>query len=297
MFPGFNFNFDKVFKDIRDKAVAKTKPVPHPPGSPPPGVTPLFNRDYILPFGLPASEGTKRQNEAVESLMREYYLAVQKDKEDFNKTLTPDKIIDGIKPPVPLQASVNVAKRQIDEAKALLQVTFKTWLDQFRANAEVEGGNLEALKPATGMLDIPQLMATSQKNYDFHMARLKTLEPFANLVTAYLNRLAKEHGQVVEAFEKERAAYTEKLNEKESQRLLKEAEKARIVAEELMATKEVLEKQGKSAQSNVVESQAIQLNKIADKKEAIAESKAPKSNTGLVLALAAGAALLLASQQ
>lgn len=115
-----------------------------------------------------------------------------------------------------------------------------------------------------------------------------------------LNQKAEQLTQKAEAKEtlsyvKEK--YQEALKDQEAKKLLAEAEQTRELASKVMEESKKAQAHNNPAEAIYLVQKAEQLTQKAEAKEALAEIKMPKSKTGIALALAAAAALILASQE
>ena len=182
---------------------------------------------------------------------------------------------------VPYPMSMDFTKKRFEdltnEVKEL-QTLIPSWATTFKAEAQAG------------------VSARDKVKMDNNVAKINMLQAYGNKVSKYADEIVKMYSEFVATASEQVKKYQEAKNKQEAESLILEAEKARALAEELDKKEEALKAQNMPVAAQAVANQSAQLNKIADSKEALAESKAPKSKLGIALALAAGAAAIIASQ-
>lgn len=203
-----------------------------------------------------------------------YSVDEQKYKASYNKA----KDFDGVSEPIPLTETTAKYNLLIEEIKTILTNELKSWAAEFKSKAE------EYAKK------------NDRVNMDMFVARINEITPYANKLQSFVDELTSHYSIFIDKYKAQMTAYQNAKNKVEAEALMKEAEKARALAEELDKKEETLKAQNNLVGAQVVANQSAQLNKIADAKEAQADAKAPKSKLGIVLALAAAGAAIMAAQ-
>jgi hypothetical protein len=239
--------------------------------------------DYFIPPGVTDKTFMfSRRSRAFIFMEEELKKVYEADVANFENELKkkPELIIDGVSPGVPLRYTKAHFEKTIEQIKAHLDSGLKFWLQVFKGTAEAEG------------------RAGRQAGVDREVARANQVEAFGNAVVTWARDVyTPMYQRLAEGSLAQSKAYQQAKDDRESLKLLEEAKKAREQAEALAAQAKALEAQNKPVQAQAAIQVATQLTKVADQKEALADNKMPKSKTGIVLALAAAGALILASQE
>ena len=245
------------------------------------GAAALFNMNHLLPFrDVSVADMNARRETVFQNLINDLTAVAKRDEESFQASLKPDMAVDGVWPPAPLTQTTEHFKKMSEEVKRLLTDEIKKMAEAWKKDAE-----LHANARATQLMDLT-------------VERIKRLEPFANQVANWFTTRYQPHFEaMMKKYQDGQERYSQAINDREAAKLLAEAKKARELAEQLQKQEQVLQMQDKQIQAGAAATQAAQLNKIADAKEALAEQKAPKSKVGIALAIAAAGALIMASQE
>ena len=141
-------------------------------------------------------------------------------------------------------------------------------------------------------------ISARKRRTDEEVAKANLLNTYGEAISKWYNDVfQKEIESITAKYNADKKAYLDKKNDVEAAKLLAEAEKARVEADALLAKKAELEKERKLQAAALAEKKAQELTKIAETKTALAEAKKPTGGgAGVLLALAAGAALIAAGQ-